>query len=79
MAVPGASPLADMQLAYKQLVAAIRDMTISPQPTYALPGGASASWETYFAALCARRDELAKIPGIDPDPNGTQPVFEIFA
>ena len=75
MAIPGVSPLADLQAAYASICAQMRDVLANPKPTYTVPGGATLNWEAYYASLAEREEALRKIPGVAPT---TNPVFEVW-
>jgi hypothetical protein len=72
MAVPGETPLADLQTAYVLVCAQIRDAMVNPQPSYS-EKGRSISWGDYYAGLEAREKALRAIPGVAPSSN---PSFE---
>lgn len=72
--VPGVSPLCDLQKAYAEVCAAIRDFFVNPKPNYTLPGGASADRDGYIRYLRETEEGLRKIPGVAPS---TNPVFQI--
>lgn len=76
MATPGATPLADLQEAYAGVCAAIRDALTNPRISYTTPGGASMTFEAYYAGLEAREKALRAIPGVAP---ATAPNFDVIS
>lgn len=68
MAIPGASPLADLQAAYASVCANIRDFAANPRPNYTV-GGVSLSRSEYAAMLKEQEKTLREIPGVAPETN----------